>query len=67
VTKREYVFLSRDGMYYTFREFDKLDKDFYVSLYRDHKLKDICGFVYMKGNKVMKRKYPIMNLCEGMK
>lgn len=59
--KEDYIFLTRPGMYYVFRAFDKLDAIFYMSMYRDN---NVCGFVYMKNNMFMKRKYPIKNILE---
>ena len=59
--QEDYIFLTKQGQYYFFRAFDILDYTFYRSMYKDN---NVCGFVYMKDNMFMKRKYPIKNILE---
>lgn len=59
--KEDYIFLTRPGMYYAFRAFDKLDATFYMSMYKED---NVRGFVHMKNNMNMKRRYPIKNILE---
>lgn len=53
-------------MYYEFRDLDRENNRYFIKYFKNHKLKDVCGFVCMKRNINMKKKYPIKDLTEGM-